>query len=446
MIVTDLWAYAITIAVLVVFHELGHFWVARLCDVKVLRFSVGFGKVLYSGRFGKGETEWALSVIPLGGYVKMLDEREGEVAPHELARAFNRKPVLQRMAIVVAGPVFNLLLAVILYFALFANGVDGTKAVLGDIPADTPAAAAQLQAHETVTSVDGEAVQSWEELRWKLLKLSLQRGQVAITGHTADGVVHQHMLDMSRMEPSDLEGDFMRKLGLQLPLLPPILGEVVQGKPAQLAGLRTGDRVLRVDGQEIATFNQWREVVSSHPEVALHLVIARDGQELSIEVTPNKEFEEGKPVGRVGAGADYDALQVKVNYTPLAALGQALQQTWDIGSLSVQMMGRMALGQVSLKSMSGPVKTATYAGRSAQMGLIPFIFFLAAISVGVGVLNILPIPVLDGGHLLYYMAEFFLGRPVRESTWETGQKIGVALLSALMILVLYNDISSLISG
>ncbi len=446
MIVTDLWAYAITIAVLVVFHELGHFWVARLCDVKVLRFSVGFGKVLYSWHFGRGETEWALSVIPLGGYVKMLDEREGEVAPHELARAFNRKPVWQRMAIVVAGPAFNLLLAIILYFALFAHGVDGTRAVLGEIPAHTAAAAAQLQKGETILSVDGEATQSWEEARWRLLMLALRHGQVELTGRSEDGIEHRHVLDMSQMEPSDLEGDFMRKLGLQLPPAPPLIGEVVEGKPAQRAGLRSGDRVLRVDGQAIATFDQWREVVSSHPEVALHLVIERDGHELSLDVTPNKEIEEGKPVGKVGVGPDYLASVVKVNYTPLAALGQALQETWDISSLSLQMMGRMALGQVSIKSMSGPVKTATYAGRSAQLGLIPFIFFLAAISVGVGVLNILPIPVLDGGHLLYYMAEFFMGRPVPESAWETGQKIGVALLSALMILVLYNDISSLISG
>ncbi len=446
MIVTDLWAYAITIAVLVVFHELGHFWVARLCDVKVLRFSVGFGKALYSWHFGKGETEWALSVIPLGGYVKMLDEREGEVAPHELARAFNRKPVWQRMAIVVAGPAFNLLLAIILYFALFAHGVDGTRAVLGEVPAHTAAAEAQLQKGETILSVNGEAMQSWEEVRWRLLMLALNRGQVEITGRTEDGTERRHTLDMSQMEPSDLERDFLQKLGLQLPQLPAIVGEVVSGKPAELAGMRTGDRVLRVDGKEIATFDQWREVVSAHPEVTLHLAIARDGHELSLDVTPSRELEEGKPVGKVGVGPSYEASQVKVSYTPLAALGHALGQTWDIGSLSLRMMGRMVLGQVSLKSMSGPVKTATYAGKSAQLGLIPFIFFLAAISVGVGVLNILPIPVLDGGHLLYYMAEFFLGRPVQESTWETGQKIGVALLSALMILVLYNDISSLISG
>ncbi|HEY5994159.1 MAG TPA: RIP metalloprotease RseP [Gallionellaceae bacterium] len=455
MITTDLWAFAVTIGVLVVFHELGHYWVARLCGVKVLRFSVGFGKVLFSWHFGKGETEWALSVIPLGGYVKMLDEREGEVAPHELARAFNRKPVWQRMAIVVAGPAFNLLLAVILYFMLFTHGVDGTRAVLGEIPAKTPAAEAQLQKGETVLSVNGDAMQSWEEVRWRLLMLGLQRGKVEITGQTADGVTRQHVLDLGQIEPSDLERDFMQKLGLQpnYPPIPAVVGEVVSGSAAEHAGLRTGDRVLRVDGKEIATFDQWAEVVRAHPETLLHLDIVRDGHEMPLDITPKRETEEGKVIGRVGVAPDlktYEALvvplQVKVSYAPIAALGQAAQKTWDISSLSLQMMGRMALGQVSLKSMSGPVKTATYAGKSAKMGLIAFIFFLAAISVGVGVLNILPIPVLDGGHLLYYMAEFFMGRPVQESAWETGQKIGVALLSALMILVLYNDISSLISG
>jgi regulator of sigma E protease len=451
MITTDLWAFAITIAVLVVFHELGHYWVARLCGVKVLRFSVGFGKVLFTWHFGKGETEWALSAIPLGGYVKMLDEREGEVAPHELARTFNRKPVWQRMAIVVAGPAFNMLLAIILYFVMFAHGVNGTKPVLGEISQNTPAAQAQLQTKETILGVNGETIQSWEEVRWKLLTLALRRGQVEIDGRTADGVEHRHMLDLSLIAPSDLEGDFMQKLGMQvyLPPVPPIVGEVLKGSAAERSGLRAGDRVLRVDGQEIATFEKWAEVVRSHPEMILHMDIERDGHQIAIEVTPKKEIEEGKVIGRVGATPDlkvFDELQVDVNYTLPGALGQALQKTWDISALSLEMMGRMALGQVSLKSMSGPVKTATYAGKSAKMGLVPFIFFLAAISVGVGVLNILPIPILDGGHLLYYIAEFFIGRPVPDSVWETGQKIGVALLSALMILVLYNDISSLISG
>ena len=449
MLTTDLWAYAITIGVLVVFHELGHYWAARLCGVKVLRFSVGFGKVLYTWHFGKGETEWSISAIPLGGYVKMLDEREGDVAPHELARTFNRKPVWQRMIIVVAGPFFNLLLAVILYFALFVHGVPGTRPVLGEVPPQTPAAEAHLQAQETIVRVNGDTVQSWEEIRWKVLILALRHGQVEVAGRTPDGVEHRHMLDMSQIAPSDLEGDFMQKLGLQLPPVPPTIGEVLAGGAAQNAGLRTGDRVLRVDGKEIATFEQWRESVSSHPEIALHLDIERDGRQVAIEVTPKKEIEDGKVIGRVGAGPDrkyFADLQVEVNYTLPAALGQGLQRTWEIGALSLEMMGRMALGQISVKSMSGPVKMATYAGKSASMGLLPFIFFLAAISVGVGVLNILPIPVLDGGHLMYYIAEFFMGRPVPESAWETGQKIGVALLSALMILVLYNDISSLISG
>jgi regulator of sigma E protease len=454
MLTTSLWAFAITIAVLVVFHEFGHYLVARLCGVKVLRFSVGFGKVLIAGRIGKGETEWALSAIPLGGYVKMLDEREGDVEAHELPRAFNRKPVWQRMAIVVAGPVFNLLLAVLLYFVLFVHGVDATRPVLGEIAPGSPAAAAKIEAHETVLTVDGAAMQSWEEVRWKLLTLALRRGQVEITGRTADGVEHRHVLDMSGIEPADLEGDLMQKLGLppDYPPMPVVIDSVDAGSAGERDGLRAGDRVLRVEGQDVATFEQWAEVVHKHPETALRLDIERDGHPLSVVVTPKKEMDGGKVIGRVGARGPrmdpkvFESMQTEVRYAPLGALGQALEKTWDIGSLSLEMMGRMALGQVSIKSMSGPVKTASYAGKSAKMGLAPFIFFLAAISVGVGVLNLLPIPVLDGGHLMYYIAEYLMGRPVPESAWETGQKIGVVLLFALMLLVMYNDISSLIAG
>lgn len=454
MILTSIWAYAITIGVLVVFHEFGHYWVARLCGVKVLRFSVGFGKVLYARRFGKGETEWAFSAIPLGGYVKMLDEREGEVPAHELSRAFNRRPVWQRMAVVVAGPAFNLLLAVILYFILFAHGLTGLKPELGDVPPGTPAAQAQFQPRETVLSINGEAMQSWEEVRWRLLNLALRHGQVEIGGRTADGVLHQHMLDMSGIEPADLGGEFMPKLGLQLnlPPLPPIIGDLLPGDPGERAGLKPGDRVLSADGIKINSFDQWKDVVSARPEQPVSMVIERAGKQLTLTVTPKKFTENGKVIGRVGAsnqrpGPDFlDAMSVGVHYSLFGALEQAVQRTWDIGSLSIEMLARMVLGQVSVKNLSGPVYTAKVAGITAELGLTAFVFFLAAISVGVGVLNLLPIPILDGGHLLYYMAEFLTGRPMPESAWETGQKIGAVVLIGLMILVFYNDISRLLAG
>jgi regulator of sigma E protease len=453
MIFTSIWAFIITIAVLVVFHEFGHYLVARLCGVKVLRFSVGFGKVLYSRHFGKGETEWVLSAIPLGGYVKMLDEREGEVAAHELDRAFNRKPVWQRMAVVAAGPAFNLLLAVILYFALFTHGIADLKPRLGDVPAGTPAAQADFQPHETLLSINGTPMQGWDEVVWRLVVLSLRHGPVEIVGRTPDGVEHHHTLDLAGIKPSDLSGGFMSKLGLQpdYPPLPPVIGKLVPGDVAEQSGLRTGDRVLSVDGHAIATFDQWADVVRTHPDQRLHMELERDGKQIALDITPRKETEDGKVIGRVGAYSysdphRLDPLRTEVRYGVFPALGLAVQRTWDIGSVSLEMLGRMAVGQASLKNLSGPVGTAKVAGESVSLGFAPFIFFLAAISVGVGVLNLLPIPILDGGHLLYYTAEFFMRRPVPESAWETGQKIGAVVLLALMILVFYNDISRLMAG
>jgi len=449
---TTILAYLVALSVLVVFHELGHYWVARLCGVKILRFSVGFGKVVYARHFGNGETEWAISAIPLGGYVKMLDEREGEVAPHELNRAFNRKPVPLRMAIVVAGPLANLLLAVLLYLALFMHGIPGIKPVLGEISPQTPAAAAQLQAQETIVSVNGQAVPSWQELHWAILNLALQRGQVEIAGRTVDGALRQHKLDMSQIAPSDINGDLMQKLGLQpyRPLLP-VIDKVMAGSAAERAGLRAGDTVLRTDGQEIVRGEQWVDMIHSHPGVLLHMEIQREGRQLSIDVTPKAETEAGKTIGRVGAYVridqkTYEAMQTEVSYPLFAALREALQKTWDISALSVKMMGRMVTGEVSLKNISGPVAIADYAGQSAHLGLGAYLTFLALISVSLGVLNLMPVPILDGGHLLYYMAELFKGSPVSERAWEVGQKIGIVLLGTLMFLALYNDISSRISG
>jgi len=450
---TTLLAFIVAIAVLVVFHELGHYWVARWCGVKILRFSVGFGKVVYARHFGKGETEWALSAIPLGGYVKMLDEREGEVLPHELPRAFNRKPVLQRMAIVVAGPLANLLLAIILYWALFMHGVPGLKPVVGEIPPQTPAAAAQLQTQETIISVNGTAIPSWQDLHWALLNLALQRGQVEIAGRAADGIQRTHQLDMSQIAPADMDGDFMHKLGLQpyQPPVAPVIDKVLEGSVAQRAGLRAGDTVLRADGYEILRWEQWVDAVRSHPASLLHLEILREGQQMEMDITPEAVTEAGKVAGRIGAAPRidqqaFDAMLTEVSYPPFAALGQALRKTWETSALSLKMMGRMVMGQISMKNLSGPITIADYAGQSAQIGLGAYISFLALISISLGVLNLLPIPLLDGGHLLYYTVEFFKGGPVPETAWEWGQKIGIALLGTLMTLALYNDFSRLIFG
>lgn len=450
---TTILAFVVAIAVLVVFHELGHYAVARLFDVKVLRFSVGFGRVIYTRHFGKGETEWVISAIPLGGYVKMLDEREGEVPEHELGRAFNRKPVLQRMAIVVAGPVSNLLLAVAIYFILFLQGVPGIKPVLGDIVPDTPAAAAGLLSKQTIVSIDGQVTPSWQEIRWVLLDLVLQKKAARLELRTQDGEKLFRVIEMGSMSAADLDGDFLQKLGMQpyQPPVYPVIGKLVEGGVAQRAGMQVNDRILRANGQEVELWKDWVTVVRSHPGVAMDVEIERAGGAMKLSLTPEVFEEDGKKVGRIGAAAHIDkeafeAMLTEVKYPPLMALPEALRKTWETSIVSLKMMGKMVVGEVSLKNLSGPITIADYAGQSAQMGMGAYIGFLALISISLGILNLMPIPLLDGGHLLYYSVELIKGSPVPDSLWEAGQKVGVALLVTLMAFAMYNDISRLILG
>ncbi len=450
---TTLLAFVFAIAVLVLFHELGHYVVARLFDVKVLRFSIGFGKIVFTRRFGNGETEWAISAIPLGGYVKMLDEREGKVAEHELSRAFNRKPVLQRMAIVVSGPVSNLLLAVVLYFFVLVQGVPGIKPILGEVPANTPAAAAGLQGKQMIVSIDGQPTPSWQEIRWVLLDLVLQKKAAKVEIRTAEGELAFRELQMSSLTPADLDVDFLQKLGLQpyQPPVYPIIGKLVEGGVAQRAGMQVNDRVLRVNGQDTALWDDWVNVVRSHPGRALDVEIERQGAPLRLSLTPDAVEEAGKTIGRIGAAAyidkaAFEAMLTEVRYPVLAALPEALHKTWETAVVSLKMMGKMVMGEVSLKNLSGPITIADYAGQSAQIGLGAYIGFLALISISLGVLNLLPIPLLDGGHLLYYSVELIKGSPVPEALWEAGQKVGIALLVTMMAFALYNDISRLILG
>lgn len=446
-------AFIIAIVVLVVFHELGHLWVARWCGVKVLRFSVGFGKVIYAKRFAGGEVEWVLSAIPLGGYVKMLDEREGEVLPDELPRAFNRQPVLKRMAIVVAGPLANLLLAIVLYWGLFVYGVPGLKPVLGEIEPSTPAATAQLLTKQTILSINGKETPSWQEVRWVLLDLVLQGKSAELALRTDQGDMVQRTLSLSTLAPSDLDGDFIRKLGLRpyQPTVRPVIGELQGSGVAQQAGIKVGDDIMRVNGQSIERWDEFVELVRSHPDMPLHLEIDRAGKLMVFDLTPAGVGESGKRIGKIGAGPQidrkvFDALLTEVHYPPVAALGEALRKTWETSVVSLQMMGKMVMGQVSLKNLSGPITIADYAGQSAHMGMGAYLSFLALISISLGVLNLLPIPLLDGGHLLYYMVEMIKGSPVSDRLWEAGQNIGIALLATMMAFALYNDISRLILG
>lgn len=450
---TTLWSFLVAIAVLALIHEFGHYLVARLCGVKVLRFSIGFWRELYVKKFANGETEWVISAIPLGGYVKLLDEREGEVLPHELPRAFNRQPVLKRMAVVVAGPVANLLLAVILYWGLFMYGVPGMKPVLGEINAQTPAATAHLEAQEIILSINGAITPSWQEVRWALLDAALQGAPARVEGRSRQGAIMQHELEVKSLSMSDLDSDFLQKLGLQFyqPQVSPVIGKLAENGVAARAGLRSGDRVLSVDGRDISQWAELVEMVRGHPGSALRFYIERNGNTQNMALIPDTVSEDGKKVGKIGAGPqlnqrEIDDLVTEVRYAPHVALWQALRKTWEIAAVSLKMMGRMLLGEVSVKNLSGPISIADYAGQSAQMGVQTYLSFLALISVSLGVLNLLPIPLLDGGHLLYYTAEMVKGSPVSEKAWDVGQNIGIAMLVALMALALYNDISRLILG
>jgi regulator of sigma E protease len=456
-------AFIGAIALLVVIHELGHFWVARRCGVKVLRFSVGFGKVIYSRRFVGSDTEWVISAIPLGGYVKMLDEREaeGEIAPQDLPYAFNRQPVLRRMAIVVAGPLANFMLAIVLYWILFVSGVPGLKPVLGEAPPGSPAAIAQLQAGETVLSVNGETVSNWEGLRWALLKLLLEQdagqalpyAKVQVEAQDASGARLFHLLDISSLEVKDLDGEFLDKLGLHpyRPAIPPVIGKVVDDSVAQRAGLQAGDRILKADGVALRYWSELVDTIRMRPGKIVLLEIQRGGKTMNVAVVPQAVDESGQAVGKIGAApqADHAAWQelfTEVSYGPLEALSRALLKTWDTSAISLKMLGKMVVGEVSMKNLSGPITIADYAGQSAEIGVAAYLGFLALISISLGVLNLLPIPLLDGGHLLYYVAELVKGSPVSELAWEIGQKIGIALLGMLMVFAIYNDINRLISG
>jgi regulator of sigma E protease len=336
---------------------------------------------------------------------------------------------------------------------LFVHGVPGLKPVLGEVRQDTPAAAAQMQPGETILSIGGVAIPSWQELRWTLLEQALQQSEVKIEGRSAQGELLTHMLDMRGLQAKDLDGEFLDKLGLQLyrPIEPPIVGKIAEGSAAQQAGLQAGDVILSANAQAIKHWDDLVGVLRNHPGQAVSLDIRRGELSLNITVVPQAVQKDGKTIGQIGISskinkAAWEAMLIEVSYNPLDALGQALRKTWETSIISLKMLGKMILGEVSMKNLSGPITIADYAGQSAEMGLTAYLGFLALISVSLGVLNLLPIPLLDGGHLLYYAAELAKGSPVSEQAWELGQRIGIALLGTLMLFAIYNDITRLISG
>ena len=446
-------AFIIALGLLIVVHEYGHYLVARLCGVKVLRFSVGFGRALLTKKIGSDQTEWVIAAIPFGGYVKMLDEREGEVPPHEAHRAFNRQSVWRRVGIVVAGPLANFLFAVAAYAGLFMYGLPEARPVLGAPPEGTVAAAAGIRTGDTVRAVGGEAIATWQELRWRVLQSALQREPLRLEIIDEKGHLRDAALDLRSFPADDVEADALERIGLRLyrPPLEPVIGQLVRGGAGERAGLAPGDRVLLADGKPVDSWDALVSAVQARPEMPLVLTLERGGARQTVEVVPSAVAAGQRRIGRIGAAplvppAHADRMLIRVQHGVGESLWRAVVKTGDIAVFSLKMLGKMLVGEVSWKHLSGPVTIADFAGQSAALGWVSYLTFLALISISLGVLNLLPIPLLDGGPLMYYAIEIVQGTPVSERAMELGQRVGLALLLVMMAFAFYNDLNRLLTG
>ncbi|WP_144112528.1 RIP metalloprotease RseP [Paraburkholderia sp. BCC1886] len=473
----ELLAFAVAIGVLVVVHEYGHYSVARLCGVKVLRFSIGFGKPLFQWVSPKTGTEWTIAALPLGGYVKMLDERENVDTPIPadlLSQTFNRKSVWRRFAIVAAGPVANFILAIVLFGVVFATGVTEPAAIVATPTANTLAARAGFEGGETIVAArtgnaaDSEPVRSWSDLRWKLLGAAFDHKRVILSAKDRHGT-SDFQLDLSGLGEKDIDDDFMSHLGFEPGGGTLIVAGVQAGSAAQQAGLVTGDRLRAVDGVPTANATTFIAYVKAHAGQPLTLQVERGGsgknanananasanttstpatqgklEDLRVIPQMQRDDATGQQVGRIGAELATQVPSIDVRYGPIESLQLGARRTWDLSVYSVRMFGRMIVGEASLKNLSGPVTIADYAGKSARLGPSAFLSFLALVSISLGVLNLLPIPVLDGGHLLYYLVEAATGKVVSDRWQLVFQRAGLACIVALSAIALFNDLARLI--
>ncbi|AWM90555.1 zinc metallopeptidase RseP [Pseudomonas sp. 31-12] len=439
----------VALGVLVTFHEFGHFWVARRCGVKVLRFSVGFGMPLLRWHDKKG-TEFVVAAIPLGGYVKMLDEREGEVPVDQVDQSFNRKSVRQRIAIVAAGPIANFLLAMVFFWVLAMLGSEQVRPVIGAVESGSIAAKAGLSAGQEIIAIDGEPTSGWGAVNLQLVRRLGESGSLQLLvreqGSSADSP-RELMLD-KWLKGAD-EPDPIRSLGIRpwRPALPPVLAELDSKGPAQAAGLKTGDRLLALDGKSLDDWQQVVDTVRMHPDTKIMLRVERDGAQIDVPVTLAARGGSKAPTGYLGAGVkavDWPPEMIReVSYGPVAAIGEGARRTWTMSVLTLDSLKKMLFGELSVKNLSGPITIAKVAGASAQSGVADFLNFLAYLSISLGVLNLLPIPVLDGGHLLFYLIEWARGRPLSDRVQGWGIQIGISLVVGVMLLALVNDLGRL---
>ena len=440
--------FTIALGVLILIHELGHYLIARWCGVKVLRFSIGFGRPLLKFQ-GKDGTEWVLAAFPLGGYVKMLGEGGGEeIEEHELHRAFNRQSVGRRFAIVAAGPVFNLLLAVALYWGLLVGGSDELRPLIAPAgPEASLARDAGVREGDLVLSVDGDEIKSWQDLRWALLRHAIDRDEARLLVRTRSGGDAVRILDLRNFSLDDIgKEDPVFRMGLRPASVPALIEHVEEDGAAARGGMVKGDEIIAIDDKAVSVIHEVIEIVRVAPGQTQMITVRRGGEERTFSVVVGeKQVGDGVAVGIIGVRFDTSALFARVNYGPLDALARAVRLTWETSTLTLKSIGQMILGNISLKNVSGPITIADFAGKSAQHGSAAFIRFLAFISISLGILNLLPIPVLDGGHLLYYAVEFIKGSALSDRVMEFGQKIGMGLLFMLMAFALFNDINRLIS-
>lgn len=438
-------AFGVALGVLITFHELGHYWMARWCGVKVLRFSVGMGKVVFARRFGPDQTEWAVSLLPLGGYVKMLDAREQDLttlSEADLKREFTRQSVWRRMAIVAAGPMANFLLAGLVFAGLYLHGVAEPSTKLGAPAASTAAFAAGVQGGDRVTAVNGKAVTVWSELRWQIIEAAIAKHGAQLTVARAGGALTL-TVPAVQLAGLDLDSDVLDKLGLALGRPQAVLGQIAPDGAAARAGLLRGDEIISVDGKPVADGLAFIEQVRA-ARGSIVLVVRRAAQLLTLTVWPEFERNGGLTIGKIKAEVGMAPEMIVLALNPLDAVAKAGVKVWDSSVLSVKMVGRMMSGEVSWKNLSGPITIADYAGQTARAGAISYLSFIAFISISLGVMNLLPIPVLDGGLLLYYSLEVLTGRPLPQRLGELGQRLGVGLLLAMMALAVFNDLARLL--
>ena len=440
-------AFIISVGLLITFHEFGHFSVARFFDIKVLRFSIGFGRPIYTRHFGRDRTEFTICLLPLGGYVKMLDDREGTVVQQEKAREFNGKPLWQRFLIVLAGPFFNFIFAIIAYSLIYTIGINALKPIIGHVETTSIASSSGFAEGQEILSINGVSTPTWPTVIDSLVNHVVSGDVVDIQVVNNSGEKQVLSLNLSSISIDEMaDGKLLNKLGLNIVKLklPPIIGEIEKNGPAQSSGLLQNDRIIAVNSNLVDSWQEWVEIIQENPDKSLNVELLRDEALINIELRPKNYEINGKNIGRIGARpavndelySSYFALE---QYSLHLAILRAFGKTWEMSVLTLKVLAKMISGDASVKNLSGPISIAKYAGQSASIGATALLTFLAIVSISLGVLNLLPIPLLDGGHLVYYVIEFFTGKPVSDSVQMTGQQIGIVLLFGLMGLALYND-------